>query len=168
MIRPLALLTALLTCAGIVAGCAKEGEQPRIPTVSVAHFDIATDPLSLNPLFAHADAAVVEQQLAHLCFEPFFDLDARGRPVPELITAMPSVTNGGISNDGRTLTYHLRAGIRWSDGVPVSARDVLYTLHAILDPHNPVASHEGYELIERADAPSPSTVRFHLRKAWAP
>ncbi|GAC1299801.1 MAG: peptide-binding protein [Vulcanimicrobiaceae bacterium] len=131
-------------------------------------FDVAADPANLNPLFAHADAGNVEQQLAHLAFEPFYDLDARGKPVPELLAEIPSVANGGLSADGRTLRYRLRRNVRWSDGVPVTARDVLFTLRAILDPRNPVASHDGYDLIDRADAPDPATVRFHLKRAWAP
>jgi peptide/nickel transport system substrate-binding protein len=52
--------------------------------------------------------------------------------------------------------------------VPLTARDVLFTLHALLDPANPVASREGYDLIDDARALDPRTVRFHLRRAWAP
>ena len=131
-------------------------------------FDVAADPANLNPLFAHSDAGNVEGQLAHLAFEPFFDLDARGKPVPELLAELPTIPNGGLSRDGRTIVYRLRSGVRWSDGVPLTSRDVLFTLHAILDPRNPVGSHEGYDLIDRAQAPDAHTVRFHLRHAWAP
>lgn len=141
---------------------------PRGSTANSLHFDVGADPATLNPVLAHADAGNVEQELAHLAFEPFFDLDARGRLVPELVTEVPSVGNGGISRDGRTIIYHLRPGIVWSDGRAVTARDVLFTLHAILDPHQPVLSREGYELIDRADAPDPHTVRFHLSRPWAP
>ncbi len=52
--------------------------------------------------------------------------------------------------------------------MPVTSRDVLFTLHAILDPRNPVRSHEGYELIDRAAARGDDTVVLHLRHAWAP
>jgi peptide/nickel transport system substrate-binding protein len=162
------LVSLMLTSFGML-GCADE--QSATETASgerVVRFDLAADPLTLNPLFAHADAAMVEQQLAHLAFEPFFDLDAKGTPVLQLITELPTRANGGISRDGRTLTYHLRRDTRWSDGVALTSRDVLFTLRAILDPRNPVASHEGYELIDRAEAPNPRTVRFHLRHAWAP
>jgi peptide/nickel transport system substrate-binding protein len=131
-------------------------------------FDIAADPRSLNPLLSNPDAASVEQQLARLAFEPFVDLDARGRAVPALLQRIPTTRNGGLSPDGRTIRYELRHGVRWSDGVPVSAQDVLFTLHAILDPRNPVRSHEGYELIDRAIATGPHTVVLHLRRAWAP
>jgi peptide/nickel transport system substrate-binding protein len=156
--------TALLAFCFAATACG-HASPPPVPTV---RFDVASDPANLNPLFAHADAGNVEESLAHLAFEPFFDVDARGRLVPELLREIPSVANGGLSADGRTLVYHLRPGVRWSDGVPVTAKDVLFTLRAILDPADPVASHEGYDLIDRADAPDPLTVRFHLREAWAP
>jgi peptide/nickel transport system substrate-binding protein len=131
-------------------------------------FAIAADPLTLNPLFVHPDAASVELQLARLSFEPFIDLDAEGHPVPALLAQIPTQANGGISADGRTIVYRLRKNVKWSDGRDVTSDDVLFTLHAILDPRNPVRSHEGYELIDRAYARDAHTVVFHLRKAWAP
>ena len=52
--------------------------------------------------------------------------------------------------------------------MPVTARDVLFTLRAILDPRNPVRTREGYDLIDRAVAPDDRTVVIHLKRAWAP
>lgn len=153
----------LLMLAMLAAGCARSGPPPG--TVS---FDLPADPASLNPLFIHPDAAATEQELARLTFEPFIDLDQRGRELPALLTVIPSRENGGISADGTILTYRLRSGVKWQDGVPVTAADVLYTLRAILDPRNPVRSHEGYDLIDRAWSPKSGVVIFHLKKAWAP
>lgn len=146
----------------ILAGCHSA------PSPHGVRFDIAADPRSLNPLFIAPDAASVELQLARLTFEPFIDLDAAGRARPALLQEIPSRANGGLSADGRTIRYRLRPGVRWSDGVAVSAADVIFTLRAILDPRNPVRSHEGYELIDRAEARGPQTVVFHLRRPWAP
>lgn len=162
-------LAAALLAFGWLAGCTRAtSEGPAELPASTVRFDLSADPSSLNPLFAHADSAQVEQQLAHLVFEPFFDLDARGRPVPELLERVPTVENGGVSPDGRTLVYHLRRGVRWSDGIAVTAQDVLFTLRAIMDPANPVQSRQGYDLIDSALAPDPLTVRFHLKRPWAP
>lgn len=161
-------LAALLASLALLGGCTHSGQSlaPRAP--GSVRFDLAADPSNLNPLFLHQDASSVEQQVARLSFEPFIDLDARGKPIPALLAAIPTAANGGISADGRTITYHLRSTVRWSDGVPVTAADVLFTLHAILDPHNPVRSHEGYDLIDRAFAKNAHTVVFHLKRAWAP
>ncbi len=155
---------ALVAVVAAIGGCSR----PNGTGGAAVRFDLAADPRNLNPLFLNPDAASVEQQLARLAFEPFVDLDARGRPQPELLQAIPSRANGGLSADGRTIRYRLRRNVLWSDGRPVTAVDVLFTLRAILDPRNPVRSHEGYDLIDRAYAPDAKTVVFHLKRAWAP
>ncbi len=136
--------------------------------VQAVRFAIAADPQTLDPLFAHADASSVEQQLARLVFEPFIDLDQRGRPVPVLLDRIPTLANGGLSRDGRTIVYHLRRRVQWADGPFVTAHDVLFTLHAILDDRNPIRSREGYDRIVRAEALDDHTVRIQLRAPWAP
>jgi peptide/nickel transport system substrate-binding protein len=145
----------------LLGACTRGGGAPPAEQ-GVLHFSVASDPLSLDPLFLHPDASSVELQLARLAFEPFVDFDGSGKPVPALLDRLPSV-----SRDGRTIVYHLRA-VRWSDGVPVTSKDVLFTLHAILDPNNPVRSTQGYDLIDRATAPDSRTIVFHLKHAWAP
>ncbi len=147
-----------------IGGCSRTSQAPR----STVRFDLAADPQNLNPLFLTPDAASVELQAARLAFEPFIDRDAAGRPVPALLEIVPTLANGGVSADGRTITYRLRAGVKWSDGWPVTSADVLFTLKAILDPRNPVRSHDGYDLIDRAFAPGPRSVVFHLGRPWAP
>jgi len=147
------------------AGCASSGVRPPAGTV---RFDVSADPRTLDPLLANPDAASVEAQLARLSFEPFVDVDARGRLVPVLLERIPTTANGDLSSDGRTIRYRLRAGVRWSDGLPVTAADVLFTLGAILDPRNPVRSHEGYDAIDRAYALGPRVVVVHLKRSWAP
>ncbi len=154
----------LATAAAFPAGCTIA----RVAPPATVRFDLAADPRNLNPLFLTPDAASVEQQLARLSFEPFLDLDGRGRAHPELLERIPTRANGGLTADGRTIVYRLRKRVDWSDGQPVTSADVLFTLRAILDPRNPVRSHEGYELIDRADAPDAHTVVFHLKRAWAP
>ncbi len=158
----LGALAALLLAA--CSGPAAQGQNGG----RAVRFDLAADPANLNPLFLHQDSASVEQQVARLAFEPFIDLDERGRLRPELIIRIPSVSNGDLSRDGRTIVYRLRPQARWSDGVALTSDDVLWTLRAILDPRNPVPSHEGYDLIDRAYARDPHTVVFHLKHAWAP
>jgi peptide/nickel transport system substrate-binding protein len=163
--RPLWTLALLAGLLAGTAGCSRPGG-PAPP--GEVRFDLAADPRNLNPLFTNPDAASVEQQVARLAFEPFVDLDARGRPIPALLERIPTTHNGGLSADGRTIRYELRRSVRWSDGVPVSAQDVLFTLRAITDPRNPVRSHEGYDLIDHAYAIGRHSVVFHLRHAWAP
>ena len=48
--------------------------------------------------------------------------------MPILATEVPTERNGGISKDGLTITYHLRSGVQWHDGVPFTSKDVKFTL----------------------------------------
>ncbi len=151
----------------LLAGCGRASQPAAAPPETI-RFALAADPQTLNPLLLHPDAATVEHQVDRLSFEPFVDLDARGKPEAALLAVIPARDNGGLSADGRTIVYRLRRGVKWSDGVPVTSQDVLFTLGAILDPRNPVRSQEGYDLIDRATAPDAHTVVFHLKHAWAP
>ncbi len=150
------------------AACARTGAPPPAGPAATLRFAIAADPQTLDPLFAHADANSVEQQLARLAFEPFIDVDAQGRPIPVLLARIPTTANGDLSRDGRTIVYRLRRGVRWQDGVPVTAADVLFTLRAIADPRNPIRSREGYDRIARAERIDDATVRVVLKAPWAP
>jgi peptide/nickel transport system substrate-binding protein len=167
--RPLRSLSAAALAGALCAGCSQPGRSPSggAPP-STVRFALAADPQSLNPLFAHIDANSVEQQVARLAFEPFIDVDERGTPVPVLLERIPTVENGGLSRDGRTIVYVLRRGVRWQDGVVVSAHDVVWTLHAILDDRNAVRSRAGYDRVAKAEALNDRTVRVTLKEPWAP
>ncbi|HEY0613315.1 MAG TPA: peptide ABC transporter substrate-binding protein [Candidatus Elarobacter sp.] len=168
--RALRTFVSTIALAAACAACARAPGHGGAPPAgrTTVRFAIAADPQSLNPLFAHVDANSVEQQVARLAFEPFIDIDERGNPVPVLLDRVPTLANGGVSRDARTITYHLRRGVRWQDGVPVTARDVVWTLRAILDDRNPVRSRAGYEKVARADALDDRTVRVTLKEPWAP
>jgi peptide/nickel transport system substrate-binding protein len=172
MARLLARLLALLVAHAALASCTRTHDGGTSATSgagpSLVRFSIASDPRTLDPLFAGLDSGGAEVQLARLAFEPFVDIDAHGRPVPALLERIPTLANGGISADGTVLTYVLRRNVRWHDGVPVTARDVLFTLHAILDRRNPVRARETYARIVVARALDAHTVRFRLNRAWAP
>ncbi|MGA8533041.1 MAG: peptide ABC transporter substrate-binding protein [Candidatus Tumulicola sp.] len=163
--RALAWISVLIATA-LTTACGRVSEPAPGPAGTV-RFALAADPQTLDPLLLRPDAASVEEQVDRLAFEPFVDFDARGNPVPALISVVPTRANGGVSADGRTIVYRLRKAM-WNDGVAVTSRDVLFTLRAILDPRNPVRSREGYDLIDRTAAPDARTVVFHLKRAWAP
>ncbi len=128
-------------------------------------FNISEDPHSLNPILAQSDD---ERQIAHLMFDLLLDVDAHGRLVPALALQVPTKANGGISPDGRTIVYHLRDNVRWQDGQPVTASDVIFTWQAVTDPSNDVQSTRGYDLIDLIYAPDSYTVVMHLKRAWPP
>lgn len=158
------LPTVTLTCALALtlaqAGCT----EPTTSKPSIA-FNISEDPHSLDPLLAQSDD---EQQVAHLAFDMLVDVDAHGDLIPALATEVPSTANGGVSADGRTITYHLRHDVLWQDGKPFTSRDVWFTWRAIMDPRNEVASTRGYDLIQSIRTPDPYTAIVTLEHPWAP
>ena len=58
--------------------------------------------------------------------------DADYKPAPDLADPVPTIDNGGVTNGGRVWTFHIRPNVKWSDGVPLTARDVAYTYNRIL------------------------------------
>jgi peptide/nickel transport system substrate-binding protein len=102
-------------------------------------------------------------------FDVLVSVDESGkREVPELARTVPTLENGGISRDGLTLTYHLRRGVRWQDGVPLTSRDVKFSWSAIVNPRNDVLEQTGYSLVKSVDTPDDATVVFHMKQPFAP
>jgi peptide/nickel transport system substrate-binding protein len=73
-----------------------------------------------------------------------------------------------ISGDGLTITFHLRRGVKWHDGAPFTARDVLYTHRVVIDPKTPTAYAEDFKQVKSITAPDDHTVRVTYDKPFAP
>ena len=166
-LRALAAAVALLAAAGCTRSAPGAGAPPelRSTTPGTLRFADLEEVQGLNPLLR---VQGVGTDLDLFIYGFFYNLDDKMHYVPELATDVPSRENGGISKDGLTLTYHLRPGVRWQDGAPFTARDVVFTTHAILNPKNNVVSRVGWDDIASVEAVDPLTVRFHLKKIYAP
>ena len=66
-------------------------------------------------------------EAASLVIEPLARFDDTGTIVPFLAADIPTVQNGGVSEDLTTITWTLKPGLLWSDGTPVTAADVVFT-----------------------------------------
>ncbi len=97
-----------------------------------------------------------------------WEFDEKNEPFPVLVTEIPSLENGGVSEDGRVITMHLRDDIKWSDNVPVTADDFIFTWQMAISPNNAVASTYPYDLIESIEAPDPQTVVITFGEPFAP
>ena len=71
------------------------------------------------------------------------------------------------SPDRKTLTFHLRDGVVWSDGVPVTSEDVRWTWQAQRDPAVAWDNSESKQWITDVEAVDPRTVRFHFSRVYA-
>ncbi|MBV8579243.1 MAG: ABC transporter substrate-binding protein, partial [Candidatus Eremiobacteraeota bacterium] len=123
------------------------------------------EPGSLNPALENGTSAT---EWGMLLFQYLVKYDDRGRLVGDAATDVPTLANGGISRDGLTITYHLRSGLKWADGTPLTAKDCVYSVDAINDPANNPQSRFGYDVVQRAEAPNDTTLVLHLKRPFAP
>ncbi|HUA08031.1 MAG TPA: peptide ABC transporter substrate-binding protein [Candidatus Acidoferrales bacterium] len=165
--KRLAALLALVMLAACTKS-AQPGEGGRANGWTVPHvlrFANAEDVNSLNPLLSQQ---LTVGYMSSMTAAWLIKWNAHNLPYPELATEVPTKANGGVSKDGLTITYHLRKGLRWSDGAPLTADDVVWTYHAIMNPANNVTSRSGWDRIVKIDEPDKYTVVFHLSKPYAP
>ena len=94
--------------------------------------------------------------------------DENGKFVPELAAELPSTDNGGISADGLTITWKLKPCLFWSDGVPLTSKDVKFTWQQTVDPANAVIQKTGYDKIESVDTPDDQTVVIKFKELYPP
>ncbi|MBV8280521.1 MAG: hypothetical protein JO347_00470, partial [Candidatus Eremiobacteraeota bacterium] len=169
-VRAMSVAAAFAIAAFGLFGCTKVSQSTSTPQGGGAipgvlrYADIA-EPDSLNPLLS---TQVVTADVEYLAYTFFFNYDDKQNFVPEVALQVPTQANGGISKDGKTITYHLRHGIKWQDGEPLTAKDVAFTFRAIMNPANNVQVRTGYDQIASVDAPDDYTVVVHMKRVFSP
>lgn len=88
-------------------------------------------PTLLNPHFA---TGTKDQDGSRLFYEPLASWDADGNLNPILAAEIPSTQNGGLAADGKSVVWKLKPGIKWHDGKPFTADDVVFTWAYANDP----------------------------------
>ena len=121
---------------------------------------------TLNTLMTAETGNVVSG--SRLVLRGLLFLDAEANPVGDLATEVPTLENGGVSSDGKTITFKLRPGVTWHDGEPVTAEDVKFTWETIMNPDSGVVSRYGYDVIQTIDTPDEGTVVVQFKSPFAP
>lgn len=73
-----------------------------------------------------------------------------------------------ISKDGLIITFHLRKGVKWTDGVEFTAEDVMFGYKTIIDEKTPTAYSEDYRQVKKAEALDKYTFRVTYKQPFAP
>jgi peptide/nickel transport system substrate-binding protein len=120
---------------------------------------------NLNPLLS-GQAGVTD--IAQFLFSGLIRYDAEGNAIPDAAREVPTQRNGGISADGKTVTYHLRPNVRFADGKPLTADDVVFTWRQVMNARNNVPYHFPYDQAVDVRAKDPLTVVARLRAPSAP
>jgi peptide/nickel transport system substrate-binding protein len=162
----LKLAATLIATALVLGACTKTTTSPaggRNPWTIAGEVRVGNsdEPDGLNPMFAHTDAS---NQVDGLILASLLKYDDNGNFIPDLATEVPSYANGGLSKDGKTITFHMRKGLRWSDGAPLTSKDWMFTYSAVRNPRNNVKALFGWDDIASANAPDATTIVVHLKQ----
>jgi peptide/nickel transport system substrate-binding protein len=98
-------------------------------------------PTLLNPHFA---TGTKDQDASRIFYEPFASWDVDGNLNPILAAEIPSIQNGGLSADAKSVTWKLKPGVKWHDGKPCTADDVVFTWDYARDPATAAVSIGAY------------------------
>src|SRR5919197_4698907 len=113
----------------------------------------------------HLSSGTKDSIASRLCCEPLLTVDANGKFSPVLAAEVPSKENNGISADGKTITYKLKPGIKWADGQPFTADDVVFTWQFVTNREVAAVTIGQYQDLDRVEAVDPQTVRLTFKQA---
>ena len=117
---------------------------------------------TLNP---YLSGGTKEQYASSAVLEPLARYDEAGNIIPALAEAIPTVENGGIAKDLKSITWKLKNGLKWSDGSDFTAADVAFTWEYCMAPGGGCASAGNFNQIEKVEAVDPLTVKISFSVA---
>lgn len=178
--RPLALLLCL-----VVAGCTagggpsgapgsdkERGGEPDMPSYKgvpaegepvdggVLRRNLLAEPELVNPVLSTGlMAKYVEEEV----FDPIVGLDRELNYIPRLAASWE------ISDDKLVYTFHLRPGLKWQDGEPLTARDIEFSLDMIREPANrAIALSSEFDRVKKLEVLDPLTFRVTYDEVFSP
>ena len=161
------LASQMLTYSGVAQAQAKSTYKPTKRggggALKVLWWQGAT---LLNPHFA---IGTKDQDGSRIFYEPLAAWDTDGDLVPILAAEIPSTQNGGLSADGKSVTWKLKKNVQWHDGKPFTADDAVFNWEYASDPATASVNIGSYKdvRVEKLDS---HTVRVHFQKPapfWA-
>ena len=112
-------------------------------------------PSILNPFLSGGTKDV---ESASMIIAPLARYNEKGELVPWLVEEIPTVANGGVSEDLTTITWNITPGLLWSDGTPFTSADVAFTYEYCTDPEGGCAQVTKFEGVTSVETPDETTV----------
>jgi len=112
----------------------------------------------------------MELEISRIAYEPLASFDKENNMILFLAAKEPTLENGGVAPDGKSVTWSLKQNVKWSDGEPFTADDVLFTYEYITNPEVNSPSIALYEGIENVEVSDDYTVKINFKEvtpAWA-
>jgi peptide/nickel transport system substrate-binding protein len=123
-------------------------------------------PTLLNP---HFTVGTKDQDACRIFYEPLAGWDPEGNLVPFLAAEIPSVANGGLAKDGKSVTWKLKKGVTWHDGKPFTADDCIFNWEFARDPGSATVSVGLYKdvKVEKIDSHTIKVIFAKPTPFWA-
>jgi peptide/nickel transport system substrate-binding protein len=106
----------------------------------------------------HLAQGTKDQDASRLVLEPLAASGPDGKPVAVLAAEIPTLDNGGIAKDQKSITWKLRQDVKWSDGTPFTADDVVFTWQYIANKDTAATDTATADGVTNVEAKDPYTV----------
>jgi peptide/nickel transport system substrate-binding protein len=159
------LAAQMLAAAGVAHAQAKPAFTPaKRGGGGTLHLLWWQGPTLLNPHFA---AGTKDADGSRIFYEPLAAFDPDGNLVPVLAAELPSIQNGGVARDGRSVTWRLKQGVQWHDGKPFTADDLVFNWEYAADSATGAVTAGSYRGIEKIDKVDSHTAKLTFAKPVA-
>jgi peptide/nickel transport system substrate-binding protein len=118
-------------------------------------------------LNGHFGVGTKDQDASRVAGEPLVSFDPDGNFVPVLAAEVPTVQNGGLAKDHKTVTWRLKKNVAWHDGKPFTADDVIFTWEYVADPATASVNVTAYRDIEKIDRIDDHTCKVSFKEPRA-
>ena len=153
------LLSIALTSAVALAGTAWAAEQGRDGELRLLYWQA---PSTMMP---YLSGGTKELEASSVVIEPLARYDNDGKMHPWLAEEIPTVANGGVSEDLKSITWKIKPGIKWSDGSELTSADAVFTYEYCSHPDTGCTSSNYFNDIVSVDALDPHTIQINFTVA---
>ena len=143
---------ALTALAPMAFAAGHEGPRGRDGEVKIIYWQA---PSIMNP---YLSGGTKDLEAASLVIEPLARYNEDGEMVPWLAESVPTVENGGVSEDLTQITWKLKEGLLWSDGTPVTSADAKFTWEYCTAEGGGCAQSEKYNDVVSVETPDDRTI----------
>lgn len=109
---------------------------------------------------AYLSGGTKDIEVGSLVLEPLAGYNEKGELIPRLVTEIPTLENGGVSEDLTSITWKLIPGLVWSDGTAVTADDAIFTWQYCTAPDGGCAQGAAYSGVKNVEAVDASTIKI--------
>jgi peptide/nickel transport system substrate-binding protein len=152
-VRSFSFLLLTFASTVVISGCSRTSASDP----STLTFLLESNPTNLDPRYA-TDAQ--SQHIDGLLFSSLLERDAQMKLHGDLAESWDTP-------DPLTYVFHLRSGVHFQDGSPLTSADVKSTFEFMMNPANKSPKRGAFRLVTSIEALDPATVVFHLKEPYA-